>query len=708
MSMRKAVFPFTAVLGQENIKKALIWNLVNPAVGGVLISGEKGTAKSTLVRGMAVLSQERKIVELPLNVTEDRLVGAIDFQRAMQGGENVLDPGILKEADGNILYVDEVNLLSDYIVDVLLETTGTKLNIVEREGISCSHSSDFILIGSMNQEEGQLRSQFLDRFGLYVEAEGEKDLALRVEIMERRLDFEQDPLRFIQRYQEETQELSEKIRKARLFLPEVEVSRDNLMFAAYLSSQSNCVGHRGELVVIEAARAIASLDGRTKIEPEDILEAAALALVHRMKEFSLDLDGQSENSENQTEEPEQTFSNQEPDDSETENDAGQEADITEKISESSDKDKKNRNPDDGDKNPEAEDEKKKQQKKENHGKNQNFRNPDGSFAARLMPLDGNNQSQIVSDQNWEETADFPTDSGEAQESRIGRDEIEAPGEIFQISKWQEGIYKKALSRSSGRRRNSISPNQQGRYVRYRLAGEEKVTDLAFDATLRAAAPFQHLRDKQNRAIAVEKGDMRVKIREKRSGGCILFVVDASSSMNANRRMQEVKAAILSLLNLSYQKRDRVGMIAFRKGKAELLLGFTGSVELAQKELEELPTGGTTPLAAGLDLAYEVTMTLLTREPDARPTIVLVSDGKATSRKWNNDTPFDEALEVAEKIGKQGLNTIILDTTEKSEKTVKPAKASYCGRLNEKLHGTLLTMEEIRAEGIVEAVARYQK
>ena len=705
--MRKAVFPFTAVLGQENIKKALIWNLVNPAVGGVLIAGEKGTAKSTLVRGMAVFLKDRKIVELPLNVTEDRLVGAIDFQRAMKGGENVLDPGILKEADGNILYVDEVNLLSDYIVDVLLETTGTKLNIVEREGISCSHSSDFILVGSMNQEEGQLRSQFLDRFGLYVEAEGEKDLALRVEIMERRLAFEQDPLRFIQRYQEETQVLSEKIQEARLFLPEVEISRENLMFAAYLSSQSNCVGHRGELAVIEAARAIAALDRRAKIEPEDILEAAALALVHRMKEFSLDLDGQSENPDNQTEKTEQTFSNQETDNSESENDAGQEANTVEKVPETSGKDKKSRNSEESDEN-RAEDEKKKQQKKDNRGKNQNFENLNGNFTARLMPLDGGEQLQPVSDQNWEQAADFPTDSGEAQESRIGRDEIEAPGEIFQISKWQEGVYKKALDRSSGRRRNSISPNQQGRYVRYRLAGEEKVTDLAFDATLRAAAPFQHLRDRQNRAIAIEKDDMRVKIREKRSGGCILFVVDASSSMNANRRMQEVKAAILSLLNVSYQKRDRVGMIAFRKGKAELLLGFTGSVELAQKELEELPTGGTTPLAAGLDLAYEVTMTLLMREPDARPTIVLVSDGKATSRKWNNDTPFDEALEAAEKIGKQGLNTIILDTTEKSGKTEKSTKASPCSRLNEKLHGTLLTMEEIRAEGIVEAVAQYQK
>lgn len=699
--MKKSIFPFTAVLGQENIKNALLWNLVNPAIGGVLIAGEKGTAKSTLVRGMAVLAKDKKIVELPLNITEDRLVGAIDFQQAMTGGENALDPGILKEAHRNILYVDEVNLLSDYIVDVLLETSGTKRNIVEREGISCAHESDFILIGSMNQEEGQLRSQFLDRFGLYVEAEGEKEIPLRVEIMERRLAFENAPLAFIEKYQEDADALSMKIQNARRFLPQVEITRENLLFAAYLSSQANCIGHRGELAVIETARAIAALDNRKNVEPEDIVEASGYALPHRMKQFTLDLDGQSDTPDNQTDDSGAPSSNQEQEEPQEEKNAGQEpenASGKQPTPSGQDKKSQQQSPDQSNQMESQE----KQTQKKDPTKKRDFQNFDSQFLAGMAPLDGCDLNQPSSSGDWEEADNFPTDDSQREASAFGQDELVAPGEFFHISQWQEAIYKKALAKSSGRRRNSISGNQQGRYVRYRLAGEEKVSDLAFDATLRAAAPFQRFRDKQNRAIAIEKSDMRIKVREKRSGGCILFVVDASSSMNANERMREVKAAILSLLNVSYQKRDRVGMIAFRKGKAELLLGFTGSVELAQKKLEELPTGGTTPLSAGLDLAYEVTMALLTREPDARPTIVLVSDGKATSRKHINDTPFDEALEAAERIGKQNINTIVLDIAESTVKT------HPCVKLNEKLGGALLTMEKLRAEGIVEAVSRYQK
>lgn len=697
--MRKSIFPFTAVLGQEKIKNALIWNLVNPSIGGVLIAGEKGTAKSTLVRGMAVLCEDKKIIELPLNVTEDRLVGAIDFERAMKGGENALDPGLLKDAHKNILYVDEVNLLSDYIVDALLETSGTKINVVEREGISYAHASDFILIGSMNQEEGPLRSQFLDRFGLYVEAEGETDLSLRVEIMQRRLAFEDNPLAFIRQYQDETRALSEKIQAARAFLPKVEVSRDSLLFAAYLSSQANCMGHRGELAVIETARAIAALDRRTELTAEDITDASLYALPHRMKPFTLDLDGTGDASDSPENDENPPLSEQEQKEAAPQNDAPKAPASAQNKADSQKPDEKNQKPETDEPKPDAE----KQPREKKPRQNYEFKNPGGALPVNLGPLGGQEEGmQTGSSQEWSQSENFPTDSEEERKSLPGQDEIVAPGEIFHIAKWQEEIYKTALGKSSGRRRNAISPNQQGRYVRYRLAGEEKVTDLAFDATLRAAAPFQRFRDKKNRAIAIEKSDMRIKIREKRSGGCILFVVDASSSMNANQRMREVKAAILSLLNVSYQKRDRVGMIAFRRGKAELLLGFTGSVELAQKKLEELPTGGTTPLAAGLDLAYETVMTLLTREPDARPTIVLVSDGKATSRKCINDEPFDEALESAEKIGKQKINVIVLDIAEAS------VKSHPCIPLNEKLHGTLLTMEKIKAEGIVEAVSRYRR
>lgn len=665
--MKRIVFPFTAVLGQEDIKNALIWNLINPAIGGVLIAGEKGTAKSTLVRGIPQLVSDKRIVELPLNVTEDRLVGAIDFRKAMINGESILEPGLLKEADGNILYVDEVNLLSDYIVNALLETAASKENVVEREGISCVHSSDFILIGSMNQEEGKLRSQFLDRFGLYVEAEGEKELSTRVEIMKRRLAFEENPLEFVRMYEEETNALAWRIEKARQLLPEVEVTDNALNLAASLSSQANCAGHRGELAVIESARAIAAYNGRRMINTEDIKEAAKFALIHRSME---PLSGsQSSQQKKEQEKPENSQ------ETETQDESIQEQhDNAESLQGQQEK----QEDDDGMQEPgEAEE-------------NQENGEEDQEGAAREPGLEGTLPDH-------DDSRDSEKGRGEADE------EVQDPGRLFQIPRWQDtSLNNRKINRGSGRRRQVLSANHQGRYVGYRTAGEEKVTDLAFDATLRAAAPFQRMRDKKKRAIAVEKNDMRIKIREKRTGGCILFVVDASASMGANKRMKEVKAAILSLLNVSYQKRDRVGLIAFRKDKAELLLGITRSVELAQKKLEKLPTGGKTPLAEGLNLAYEVVMGLLMREPDAQPTIVLVSDGRANGKKGINSNPFQEALKAAERIGNQKINTIILDTENDF------IKFHLCSKLNEKMKGTLLTMEELKAEGIVEAVSIYQQ
>jgi magnesium chelatase subunit D len=260
--------------------------------------------------------------------------------------------------------------------------------------------------------------------------------------------------------------------------------------------------------------------------------------------------------------------------------------------------------------------------------------------------------------------------------------------------------KKKPNLGNGRRSRVISQNKQGRYVGYRLPCSGEAIDLAFDATVRAAAPYQQTRDKTGRAVAIESGDLRMKIREKRTGGYILFVVDASASMGANKRMKEVKAAIISLLSISYIKRDRVGLVAFRKESAELLLGFTRSVELARKRLEELPTGGRTPLANGLALAYQVVMGLKTRDPGAVPTIVLVSDGRASGKRGQN--AFGEALKAAERIGSQGIGTIVIDTENDF------IRFNLCEKLNEKLNGLLVRMEDLQSEGIVWAVENLRK
>jgi magnesium chelatase subunit D len=627
------VFPFTAVLGQEKIKKALIRVMVNPRIGGLLIAGEKGTAKSTLIRASQALAGGMRIVECPLNVTEDRLVGAIDIKAALQGGRRVLGEALLAEADGHILYVDEVNLLGDHIVNALLDAASRGIQVIEREGISARHSSRFMLLGSMNPEEGKLRPQFLDRFGLYTEVESEKDPHLRIEILRRCLAFEADPVGFIAHFAQETEILAGKITAAQARLPKVELTQNALRLAARLAAEANCAGHRGELALIETARANAAFEGRRMVNLEDIRDAAEYALPHRAR-----------------------------------NAPAPPPEITE---------------------PEKPETKQKDAEKSQT----NEPAPDTARDETPASLDrGNRDDPALS----AEGETFPDEPGDPAGSGGSDEDTAPPGESFVMKQWQDPRNIRGKHIGSGKRYLVRTKRRQGRSVGYRLPGREGVQDLAFDATLRAAAPFQNQRDKGGRAIAISGSDLRVKIREKRSGGCILFVVDASASMGANARMTAVKAAVVSMLNRSYQKRDKVGLIAFRRDRAELLLGITSSVELARKKLELLPTGGATPLARGLELAYDVILGLRSRDPDTVPVLVLVSDGRASGRSGSD--PFGEALAVAERIRHQKIHTIILDTEHSF------IRLGMCAKLHEKLGGFLVTMEELEAEGIVTAVS----
>ena len=644
-----SVFPFAAVIGQEKVKNALLWNLVNPKIGGVLISGEKGTAKSTLVRGLRELAGSMKVIDLPLNITEDRLSGSLDIEYALKEARRVFDPGLLYEADGNILYADEVNLLSDYIVNTLLETAGSGISHVEREGISFSHESRFILIGSMNPEEGRLRNHFLDRFGLYTDVQGEKDLSLRTEIMRRRIIFEKDPAGFIKSFEEQTEKLREKISSAKKNLADVRINENAVRLASGMAADVRSEGHRGEIALIETARAIAAMESRTQITVSDIRTASEYALSHRAVNF----------------------------------DPG----IKKEITPQEEKDLSSM-PDE------------RENKEENREENREGQSP------REEPSGHEEDSENASDDELrdENSSDFPAAPAEYEgESSSGSEdeEVQKTGEVFQLPRWQEPKKQKKISIGNGRRSTVISSDSQGRYTAYRMSSGRHVHDIAFDATFRAAAPYQKLRAGNGLAVNIQKSDIRVKIREKRTGAYILFVVDASASMGANKRMSEVKAAILSMLNVSYQKRDKVGLIAFRNDEASLLLDMTRSVDLAQKKLEQLPCGGKTPLAAGLDLAYEILMGLRLKDSEAVPTLVLVTDGRASGSR-NSGDPFEAALLSAQRIGRRGINTIILDTENDF------IRLSLCIRLNEKLNGTHITMEEMKAEGIIEAVSQFKK
>ncbi|MCX7817321.1 MAG: ATP-binding protein [Syntrophales bacterium] len=314
------VFPFTAIVGQEALKKALVINVIDPTIGGLLIMGEKGTAKSTAVRALAELlpeievvkdcpfncdpdgplcqrckeSIERKgvlerahkkmrVVELPLGITEDRLVGTLDIEYALKRGEKRFEPGILAEANRNFLYVDEVNLLEDHLVDLLLDSAAMGVNTVEREGVSFSHPSRFILVGTMNPEEGDLRPQLLDRFGLCVRVSSVTDKELRVEILRRRASFDADPETFAKRWEHEQRSLATTIANAKAKLESIVLTNEVLERIVEITSSFNIDGHRADIVIMKASRAIAALYGKSSIEESDIKEAAALALSHRLK-----------------------------------------------------------------------------------------------------------------------------------------------------------------------------------------------------------------------------------------------------------------------------------------------------------------------------------------------------------------------------------------------------------------------------------------
>jgi len=671
------IYPFTALVGQEKMKKGLILNAVNPRLGGILIRGEKGTAKSTAVRALASLLPEIEVVEgcpyschpdrrdnfcsrcselfgqgktirsvrqvqvidLPVSATEDRLLGSLDFEYAIKYGRPRFEPGLLAKANRGIIYVDEVNLLDDHLVDALLDAASMGVNTVEREGVSFSHPAEFILVGTMNPEEGELRPQLLDRFGLCVQVEGAADPTERVEIARRREAFDYSPLEFIVQWSAEESCLRERIVAARQLLSQVTISLELLDLVARLSLEAFVSGHRADIIMANAARTIAAWQGRTEVKEADVYEAAELVLPHRLREAS---------PPHPPEQPEPSRKKEEePSDQEQEDESSREQEMPERLDES-------------------------------------------SSGAEERPEPESREQQKEQDREKEEGQSSPSPA--SMEEVIFS--IGEPFPVRRISYERDRV----LRKGSGRRSRTKTASRTGRYVRSTM--ERNNNDLAFDATIRAASPYQLRRQREKVAIAIESSDIREKIREKRIGNFLLFVVDASGSMGARQRMVETKGAILSLLLDAYQKRDHIGMIAFKGNAAEVLLPPTNSVERAEKLLAELPTGGKTPLSSGLAKAYEVAIAHLYKDPNIFPLLIIISDGKA-NMSMGKDRPLAEARRVAEFISREEkIKTLVID--------VEPSGFLSFGLARE-LAGILgaryYKIADLKADTLVEAIRK---
>ncbi len=602
-----AGYPLSAIVGQEDLIDALLVNAVSPEVGGVLVRGERGTAKSTAVRALAPLlpevmaaegqpfafapgelapqgavptdaaaaSRPGVLVELPLGATLDRLVGSLDLGRAMDG-ERTFEPGLLARAHNGILYVDEVNLLPDHLVDALLDAAASGVARVEREAVSVTHASRFLLVGTMNAEEGELRPQLLDRFGLGVEARAPRDPAQRAEIVRRRLAFERDPVAFAAAWEEGERELAGRIAGARERLDSVRLADRELLRIAGACARLGVDGVRGDIVTARAARALAALEGSEEVGEEQIRRAAQLALSHRRRHDPLD------GATPDPEEIERALDGEGPEDE----------------------------PPGG-------------------GDGGAPRNGGGEPAAGRGENRGDGRGATgPSSEPAPSRPDAP--AGERRDAPVP---ALLPDAALALAGRGKG--------PSGKRARSASA--QTGAIDTRLASPAS-EDLAAVATLRA------------RLLGSDPDELREHVRGGREGVLLCLVLDASGSMGARRRLARVKGALIALLREAHARRDRIAVVAFRDSEAHLLVAPGQPLERAAAAVREMRTGGRTPLAAGLELATEQLRREALRERQRRAIAIILTDGRVAD-------PEGGALRAAARLGKAADAVHVVDTEE---------------------------------------------
>jgi magnesium chelatase subunit D len=656
-------FPFSAIVAMDDMRLALILNAISPSIGGVLVRGEKGTAKSTAVRALtavlppvevvagcrfscspeapdpqcpdgphpagphlanpAAQARPTRLVELPVGATEDRLTGSLDVGRALTEGVTSFQPGLLAAAHRGVLYVDEVNLLHDHLVDLLLDAAALGTSYVERDGVSVQHAARFLLVGTMNPEEGELRPQLLDRFGLTVEAVAPRDPATRAEVVRRRMAFDADPAAFTARFANEERQIAASIVAAQARLSSVVVDDAVLTRIAEVCASFGVDGLRADIVIARAAAAHAAWRGAAAVTREDIRAAARLALPHRRRRNPFDAPGLDE---------------QQLDDA-----LGQDG---------------------------PDDEPDPQPPDPGPGEDGTPPPPDGQAPAEdpaRGPGDG------------ADTGPGRDGAGNGQHrqaapSTAGRESVAPTGATFRARRLE--VPGKGHG-ATGRRSRAYT---DGGHTVGARAPQAVLRDLHLTATLMASAPHQVRRGRSGPGLVLDRADLRERRREGRESNLVLFLVDASGSMAARRRMEAVKGAVLSLLLDAYQRRDKVGLVCFRGADAQLLLPPTSSVDAAARRLATMPTGGQTPLVAGLTEAHATLRRERLRDPQRRPLLVVVTDGRHTA----GGDPQAAALRLRH----DGIASVVVDCES------GPVRLRLAGALAQALGAEYLSLDDL--------------